>query len=135
MAIVSFWSNGKGENGKTYSVIAIATLLGINHNYKTLVIDTKYNNHTYQDCYWREDKVIKMINNKNNKMDVGQGISGLSKAILSNKTSPEIITNYTKIVFKTLELLIDPNAGLVEYEKYKQIFSEIAKIANKLIRK
>lgn len=132
MAIVSFWSNGTEESGKSSAIVAISTLLGVNHNYKILVLDTKYNDSFYQDCFWKEDKTIKIINSNNAKTDIGHGISGLSKAILSNKTSPEIVTNYTKIVFKDrLELLIDTNIEPEEYEIHKTIFTDIAKIANK----
>jgi len=132
MAIVSFWSNGKEETGKTSAIVAISTLLGINHNYKVLVLDTKYNSYDYEDCYWQEDKLIKLINSKDAKTDIGHGISGLSKAILSNRTSPEIITNYTRIVFKDrLELLTDTKVEPEEYEIHKTIFKDIVKIANK----
>lgn len=133
MAIVSFWSNGNEETGKSSIIAAVSTLLGVNHNYKVLVLDTKYNDYFYQDCFWQEDKTIKLIKNSDNaKTDIGHGISGLSKAILSNKTSPEIITNYTKIVFKDrLELLMDTEAEPEEYEIHKTIFKDIARIASK----
>lgn len=132
MAIISFWSNGKEETGKTSAIVAITTLLGIHHNYKILVLDTKFNSYAYQDCYWQEDKIIKMINSKDAKTDIGHGVAGLSKAILSNKTSPEIITNYTRIVFKDrLELLTDTKVEPEEYEIHKTIFKDIVNIANK----
>lgn len=132
MAIISFWSNGKEETGKSSSIVAISTLLGVNHNYKILVLDTKYNDYFYRDCFWQEDKTIKMINSNDAKTDIGHDISGLSKAILSNKTSPEIVTNYTKIVFKDrLELLMDMNVEPEEYEIHKTIFKDIARIASK----
>jgi len=130
MAIVSFWSNGKEETGKTSAIVAISTLLGINHNYKVLVLDTKYNSYDYEDCYWQEDKLIKLINSKDAKTDIGHGVAGLSKAILSNKASPEIITNYTRIVFKNrLELLTDNKIEPEDYEVHKKIFKDIVKIA------
>ncbi len=132
MAIISFWSNGKEETGKSSAIVAITTLLGVNHNYKVLVLDTKYNDYFYQDCFWQEDKIIKLINSNSSKTDIGHGISGLSKAILSNKTSPEIITNYTRIVFKDrLELLTDTNVEPEEYEIHKTIFKDIARIASR----
>ena len=132
MAIISFWSNGKEETGKSSAIVAITTLLGVNHNYKVLVLDTKYNDYFYQDCFWQEDKIIKLINSNTSKTDIGHGISGLSKAILSNKTSPEIITNYTRIVFKDrLELLTDTNVEPEEYEIHKTIFKDIARIASR----
>lgn len=132
MAIISFWSNGNGETAKTASIAAITTHLAIQHNYKILILDTKYNDYSYQDCYWQEDKTIKLINNTNGKTNIASGISGLSKAILSNKTSPEIITNYTRIVFKDrLELLTDTELDKEEYEIHKKVFKDIAKIASK----
>lgn len=132
MAIISFWSNGNKETGKSSAIAAITTLLAINHNYKILVINTKYNDYFYQDCYWKEDKVIKLINSKDAKTNIANGISGLAKAILSNKTSPEIVTNYTRLVFKDrLELLMDIDVEEEEYEIHKGIFKDIAKISSK----
>ena len=131
MAIISFWSANKGECGKSSAIAAITTFLGINHNYKILVVDTKYNDMFYQDCFWRESKSIR--GTENNYTGVGEGISGLSRAILSNKISPEIITNYTKIVFNEnrLELLTDTNIMKEEYNTHKNIFKDIIKTANK----
>lgn len=132
MAIISFWSNGKGETAKTSSIAAIATFLAIHHNYRILILDTKYNSYSYQDCYWKEDNIIKLINNSNGRTNIASGISGLVKAILSNKTSPEIITNYTKIVFKDrLEVLTDTNIIKEDYEINKSAFKDIVKIASK----
>ena len=132
MAIISFWSSGKGETAKSSSIAAIATFLAIQHNYKILILDTKYNDYSYQDCYWQEDKTIKLINTYNGTTNIASGISGLSKAILSNKTSPEIITNYTRIIFKDrLELLTDTELNREEYDAHKKIFKDIAKIASR----
>lgn len=132
MAIISFCSNGKGETGKTASIAAITTYLAIQHNYKILILDTKYNDYSYQDCFWKEDKSIKLIHNEDGRTNIASGISGLAKAILSNKTSPEIITNYTKIVFRDrLEVLTEVNTEREEYDMHKKLFRDIAKIASR----
>ncbi len=132
MAIISFWNNGGGETGKASSIAAITTYLAVQHNYKILVLDTKYNDYSYQDCYWQEDKTINLISKQQGKMNIASGITGLAKAILSNKTSPEIITNYTKIVFgDRLEFLTETEIKKDEYEVHKKVFKEIAKIASK----
>ena len=133
MAIISFWSNGKTETGKAAAMAAITTYLGMQRNFKILVLDTKHNDYFYQDCYWQEDKTIKIIHNQSSKTNIASGISGLTKAILSNKTSPEIITNYTKLVFKDrLEILTDTKTEEEEdYEVHKTVFKDIAKIASK----
>lgn len=133
MAIISCWSSGNSETGKTASIAAITTLLAINHNYKILVLNTKQNDYSYQDFYWKEDKTINMINSNSGKTNLASGISGLSKAILSNKTSPEIVPIYTKIVFANnrLEILSDTDTLDGDYEAQKKVFTEIAKMANK----
>ena len=133
MAIISFWSNGFGETGKTASLTAVATFLAIQHNYKILILDTKYNDYSYQDCYWQEDKTVSLIQHGDKRTSIASGVSGLAKAILSNKTSPEIITNYTRIIFNNnrLELLTDTNVPKEDYEIHKKLFKDIAKIASK----
>ncbi len=133
MAIISFWNNGNEQRGKTQSIAAIATFLAIQHNYKILILDTKYNDYSYHDCYWQEDKTISLIHKNNSRTNVGAGITGLTKAILSNKTSPEIITNYTRIVFSNnrLEILTDTDVARADYDINKTVFKDIAKIASK----
>lgn len=132
MAIISCWSSGTGETGKTSALVAITTLLAINHNYKILVLDTNYNDYSYQDCYWKENKTIRAVTGDGIITNIASGMSGLAKAILSNKTSPEIVTIYTKIVFKNrLEILTDTNVSQAEYETHKTVFKEIANIANR----
>ena len=132
MAIISFLSNCIEESGKSSAVASIGTALGINHNYKILILDTAYNSYFYQDCYWRK-KNTDNLTNKSEKINIGTGISGLAKAILSNKVSPEIVTNYTRIVFadSRLEILTEAKLYPEEYETYKKTFKDIAKISNK----
>ena len=132
MAIVSFWNNVKSETGKSAVIVSIATFLAIQHNYKILIVDTKYNDYSYQDCFWKEDKTLNLIHSQTTKTNIASGITGLAKAILSNKTSPEIITNYTRIVFKDrLEILTEVETEEEDYEVHKGIFKDIARIANK----
>jgi len=131
MAIITFWSNGKEESGKSSAVSAIATYMGVHHNYKILVIDTKYKDTFYTDCYWRETK--KSANAKKAFIGIGEGINGLARAVLSNKVSPEIVTNYTKIVFNDnrLEILVDNSSMKDEFNTHKKVLKDIIKIANK----
>lgn len=132
MAIISFSSNEEEKTEKAEAIVAITTFLAIQHNYKILVLDTNYNNYFYQDCYWQEDKTIKLIKGENTVDSVTSGISGLTRAILSNKTSPEIVTNYTRIVFKdSLELLTDAHLKKEDYQVCKSAFRDIAKIASR----
>ena len=132
MAIVSFWSDGKGETGKTVSIAAVATQMALENNFKVLIFNTEYGSTAIEDCFWNTSSGNKFDFKERGKTDIDTGIKGLSKAILSNKTSPEIITNYTKTIFKNrLELLTDSQILREEYEKQRILLKEMIKMANK----
>ena len=125
MSVVTFFSNDKVETSQTTSMAAIATYLSLEQNYKILLINTKYNDTSLQECFWEQSRSIK-------RADLETGISGLIKAIASNKISPEIITNYTRTIFKDrLEVLTDNNIPKEDYEKQKEYMRSIIKLANK----
>ena len=98
MAIITFWSSGKEETAKTLSVSAIATYLAIERNLKILALSTNYNDTTLETCYWKQQDDSK----KRHVVGLGNGIEELARAIMSNKASPEVITNYTKIILLSL---------------------------------
>jgi len=126
MSVVTFFSNDKVETSQTTSMAAIATYLSIEQNYKILLINTRYNDTSLQECFWEQSK------NNRPRTDLETGISGLIKAIASNKISPEIITNYTRTIFKDrLEVLTDDNLIREDYEKQKQYMKNIIRLANK----
>ncbi len=128
MSIITFWSNGKEETAKTLSMAAISTYMAIEHNCRILVLSTNYNDSTLESCYWEEEQT----NAKRNVVGLGSGIEELAKAIVSNKASPEIITNYTKIIFKNrLEVLPGlKSSNYQEYEKIRHVYKDILKTAN-----
>ncbi|MCI8700154.1 MAG: hypothetical protein HFJ47_02285, partial [Clostridia bacterium] len=111
MAIITFWSNGKEQLGKTLSTVAIATNIAIEHNKKSLIISTSYKDRTLLNCYHDEetDKVKRGILQNSRKMvELGVGIQGLFTLLKSGKITPDIITDYTKIIFKDrLEILVN----------------------------
>ncbi len=111
MAIITFWSNGKEQLGKTLSAVAIATNIAIEHNKKSLIISTSYKDRTLLNCYHDEetDKVKRGILQNSRKMvELGVGIQGLFTLLKSGKITPDIITDYTKIIFKDrLEILVN----------------------------
>ena len=133
MAVVTFWSDWKGEKGKTASMAVIATQLAFENNYKVLIIDTKHNDTGISDCFWDASKSAANLKFKDDsKRDIDTGVKGFAKAILSNKTSPEIITNYTKVVFKDrLEILTDEKSTPEEYAANRPLFKDMINIANK----
>lgn len=129
MAIITFWNDGKAETGQSMTIAAIATTLAINYDYKILMINTKYNDSSLEHAFEPKNTVNSMF--AKGKMDLATGISGVAKAIMSNKTSPEIIANYTKIILKNLELLTEKKISKEEFDRYIIYLKDIIRLANK----
>lgn len=136
MAIITFWSNGKEQLGKTLSTVAVATNIAIEHNKKSLIISTSYKDKTLLNCYHDEetDKVKRGILQNSKKMvELGVGIQGLFTLLKSGKITPDIITDYTKIIFKDrLEILVNlQSQNQIEQEdEIINNYFEIIQIAN-----
>lgn len=133
MSVISFWNDLEKENGQTTSIIAIATQMAIEHNYRILVIDATLNDVTIEKAFWKqkENKALKTLTA--GKIDISSGAEGLISAIASNKATPEIITNYTKIVFKNrLDILLGLKTKIAEeHEKSMMIYKDLILTANK----
>lgn len=111
MSVITFWNSRKEETGKTMSMAAIATYMAIEHNIRTLIISTTNNEDKLKKCFWEEQKKPKInlgiFGPNTTVLDTESGVKGLTKMIRSNKITPNIITNYTKVVFKDrLEVLL-----------------------------
>lgn len=133
MSIVTFWNNGKEQSGKTLSLAAICTQLAIEHNYRILVISTGYQDQNFDNCFWeprREKKNLGLFG-PNANLALEEGIAGLTKIMKSNKLSPDIITNYTKIIFKDrLEILPTFKGNQNEYNEIRKYYPDIINLAN-----
>ncbi len=133
MSIVTFWSNGKEETGKTLAIAAISTYMAIEHNYRILVISTSYKDQTLNNCFWENKKVKRNLGifGPNTNVAMADGIDGLSRMMKSNKLSPESITNYTKIIFKDrLEILQCFKGSRNEYSDVVKTYPDIINLAN-----
>ena len=134
MAIITFKSNEQKETGQTLSLIAVATQMAIEHSYKILIVSTNFKDQTLENCFWELDRLNKPIVT-DNKANVGvdSGIEGLIKVLASNKTSNDIVRNYSKTVLRErLDVLLSPKTE--DYEEYTQIcreYPEILKIADR----
>lgn len=133
MSIVTFWSNGKEQTGKTLAIAAISTQMAIEHNYRILIISTGYKDDTMDNCFWQPKKTKKNLGlfGPNTNMSMEEGVVGLTKIMKSNKLLPETITNYTKIIFKDrLEVLQSFKGSENEYQDIKKYYSDIINLAN-----
>lgn len=129
MAIVTFWNNGKAETGQSMILASTATVLALNYNYKILMINTKHNDKSLEYAFDTKNNINAIFTK--GKTDLETGLSGVAKAIMSNKTSPEIIKNYTKIIFNNLELLTDKNVSKEDFDRYIVHIKDIIKLANR----
>ncbi len=134
MAIITFCSNETKETGQTMSLAATAAYMAIEHNYKILVISTDFNDLSLENCFWEYDKIRKASTiKKDEKVGIESGIEGLIKALISNRTSNEIIRNYSRIVLKDrLDILLAPTTKV--YQEYIQIaesYTDILQVAKR----
>ena len=120
-SVITFINNLDEESGKTMSLVAIATYMAINYNEKILVISTTNKEDKIKSCYFEEQQVKKirlgLFGDRTSTIDTESGIEGIAKMVRSNKLTPEVITNYTRVVFKDrLEIILgyQPKEGKQE---------------------
>ncbi len=136
MAIIAFWSNEEKETAQTMSMVALSTYMAIEHNYRIVNISTSFQDQTLENSYWnleKQEQLVKTITQNASQVGLESGVEGLIKVINSSKTSNNIVSNYTKIVFKDrLDVLCAPRTK--KYEDYKEIaefYPSILQVANR----
>lgn len=135
MAIITFKSNELKETAQTLSIAAVATQLAIKHNYKVLVVSTGFKDTTLEQCFWNIDKKKPVVSIFGKTVNVGieNGVEGLMRVLASNKTSPDIVKNYSKIVLRNNRLDILASPTVTDYKDYENIASsypEMLQLAN-----
>ena len=141
MSIVTFWNDDREQSGKTLTSVAVATRMAIERNYKILLISTSFLDPTIKNCFWGNEvsRNLKLFGGKLNNIAVENGIEGLSKLITANKLTPDVITDYTKVIFKgRLEVLngfngmkdADEMTNLKTYEKIAEGYVDLIRTAN-----
>ncbi len=100
MAIIAFWSNSLKPTGQTMSAVAMATYMGIEHNYKVLFLTTVKDDNSLELCFGQNKNVASVFKKEKNAVTLDSGIEGLAQIASSSRLTPDMITNYTKIVFK-----------------------------------
>ncbi len=138
MAIITFWSNTKKQTSQTMSLAAIATSMAIEHNYKILIISTIYNDDTLELCFGELNNNKKLLRKlMQTTVAVDNGIEGLSKMAHSGRMTPDVIQNYTHVIYKNrLEILygykeVQDRPTKEEYLKVKEKYKEIIQNASK----
>lgn len=135
MPIITFWSNNEKAIGQSVSASLTATVMAMERNYKVLLISADYNNDIIENCFGAQEsnkEIVKSIISQS-QINFDSGINGLLKLADSNRVTPEIIHDYTKIVFKNrLEVLYTPinipdEKNTILIEQFKDIIANAAK--------
>lgn len=128
MSIITFKSNERKETGQTLSLVAVATKMAVEHSYKILIVSTSFRDKTLENCFWELDKLNRPIVTKQRvSIGVDSGVEGLVKILTSNKTSNDIVKNYSKTILRErLDVLLSPSTE--DYNEYNQICKEYPEI-------
>ena len=104
MPIVTFWSNNEKTIGQTVSAAAAATVMAMEHNYKVLLVSVDILNDSMENCFGslESNKEILKTILSGPQINLDTGIDGLLKMAQSNRVTPEIIKDYTKIIYRSL---------------------------------
>ena len=137
MAVIAFYTNCKDQTGNTVSAISLATYMGIVQNKKTLFISTSFNNNEIKIALWPERTKSKSglfgPNTRMNSSVNENGIEGLDRIIRSNKISPSIITDYTRVALKgRLEVLQGYSGSEEQYREIQKQYLQIISLAKQV---
>ncbi len=131
MAVIAFYTNCKDQTGNTVSAISLATYMGIMQNKRILFISTSLNNSEIRKALWppQSKKRSGLFGPNTNSLAVNDnGIEGLDRIIRSNRITPDIITDYTRVALKgRFEVLQGYNGT---EEQYKEIQKQYLQIIN-----
>lgn len=140
MPIVTFWSNNEKAIGQTVAASTVATAMAMEHNYKVLLISVDFENDTMENCFGAQQSNKELIKSfiSGPQINLDTGINGLLKMAGSNRVTPEIIKDYTKIIYKNrLEVLYSSSNRDIpveeQLEDYKTIILNAAKYYDHVI--
>lgn len=140
MPIVTFWSNNEKAIGQTVAAATVATTMAMEHNYKVLLISVDFENNTMENCFGAQQSNKELIKSfiSGPQINLDTGMNGLLKMAGSNRVTPEVIKDYTKIIYKNrLEVLYSSTNKDIpieeQLEDYKTIILNAAKYYDHVI--
>ncbi len=133
MAVVAFYTPGKRETGNTVSAISLATYIGIEKNKKNILISTSFNENTIKESLWpAQTKKRSGLFGPNTSTLAQNGIEGLDRIVRSNRITPNIISDYTRVALKDrLEVLLGYNGDIEQYKEISQQYPQIVSLADR----
>ena len=125
MPIITFWNGTKEHCGTTSSSVAFATQLAIEHNIKILLITTSFNDSLVYDCFWKKTQNSLFFTKVSHGVETA-GIEGLNRLIRSNRITPNVITDYTRVVLTgRLEILLGVEGNTEQFNLVKESYAHI----------
>jgi MinD-like ATPase involved in chromosome partitioning or flagellar assembly len=113
MPRIIFWSPESSMTGNTHAILAVTTLMGINHKAKSLLMQGHFNSRKIETSFTPYDELKSSGVFENSDI----GIGALTKIVVSNKLTASTIKNYAKPVLKDrLDVLYGINSS--EKEQY-----------------
>lgn len=133
MAVVAFYTPGKRETGNTVSSVALATYIGVERNKRNLLISTSFNENTIRESLWPvQTKKRSGLFGPNTSTLAQNGIEGLDRIVRSNRITPNIISDYTRVALKDrLEVLLGYNGDIEQYKEIQQQYPQIVSLADR----
>lgn len=136
MSIITFANFSQYETGQTLMAAAYATCLGIEHNYKILLMTTDFNDKTLENSFWngyQKDRLKDVVSRNNTTIDTSTGYGGLSRVFGSSHASGEAVASYAKPVFKDrLDIIPAPNTvDFKDFLNMNELFTQVADVGNK----
>lgn len=134
MPIVTFWSNNEKAIGQTVAAASTATVMAMEHNYKIILISVDFNNESMEDCFGAQQSNKELIKSliKTPQINLDTGTNGLLKIAQSNRVTPEIIKDYTKIIYTNrLEIIYSSSNKNIPIEEQIECFKTIILNASK----
>lgn len=132
MSIVTFANLSQYETGQTMMAAAVACCLGIEHNYKTLLLTTDFNDKTLENCFWNGYQKERFANilTRGTNISNDTGVEGLLRAFNSNHATGDAIASYAKPVLKDrLDLIPAPKThDFKEFVNISNLFSQICTV-------
>ena len=136
MAVVAFYTNGKDQTGNTVSAISLATYMGIVQNKRVLFISTSLNNSEIRRALWpiQTKKGLGLFGLNTSSESVNDnGIEGLDRIIRSNRITPNIITDYTRVALKgRLEILQGYSGSEEQFKEIQKQYLQIIALARQV---
>ncbi|TCK87929.1 hypothetical protein EDC19_2773 [Natranaerovirga hydrolytica] len=122
--IIAFWSITHGQVGNTVNTAAIASMLALENNVKTLVCHSQFANSILEKCFV-PNKIL-----EDDKMGAfsDRGIDALTRLAKNQKLTPNSVPDYTISLLKDNRLDLLTGTEIKEKELFENIIDVLSHI-------